>query len=299
MKKTTIFIVFLLFIFIMSYTAEAGEDNLFFSINDAEGDDYGPGSYLYPENEVFNDNQLFDITKFEIEQSSINYKFIFTFKKLPDPWQSQFGFSLPLIQLYIDNRKGGATRVFDDGANVRFDSRHPWDLLLDISGWWIRLYRPEDKYKSEDALEMKKNPYDLEEALVEVEDNKIYVTVSKDEIGNLIDAYIYIVVGSFDPFGPDNYRVIESEKSNWNFFDPGIKTAAPRVIDIILPSSRKQTEVLSNYNDDYAVIYPVRIASASESNITLLIAIIFVITICMILLFYIVYKKLFLTNNNK
>ncbi len=241
-------------------------------IEDNTGDDYGPGMYHYPRHEDFKPYEgLFDIKKFSLETVDDYYQLKFVFSKLTNPWNKVYGFSHPLIELYIDNQKGGSTESFMAAARVNFDSDHPWNKLLRISGEFVKLYTSEDEIEEyvDLASDLTRSRWELDDAQIGVENNSIIVKIRQDLLGDLKDAYVYLLVGSFNPFGYGYYRDIRSEPSNWYFSAPGISSQeivyAPRVIDIILPENKNQRQVLANFDqENYAVVYPVSL-DKSES----------------------------------
>ncbi len=260
-------LILMLLPFFIQVTA-AAEGNMIFTIEDPVNDDYGPGTYSYPTHEIFQGDGLFDITNFSIYDEDSDYLLSFEFSRLTDPWQSKFNFSLPLIQLYIDNQKGGSTQLFKEGANVKLDPGHPWNVLLKISGWWVRVFSPDDRNQEIDFWDVEENPWDVNEARLEVKNNNILLWIDKELIGPLENSYIYLLVGSFDPFGPDYFRTIDREESSWTFTDSGHENLgkAPRVLDILLPPGLDQTRVLSSFDDDYPLIYPLKIKDSGAIN---------------------------------
>lgn len=267
-----IIITLIMVLSLFNMVKAAEEDQVFFSITDPTGDDYGPGTYKYPTNEVFRFHKgLFDITGFSVKRDGEDYLLRFSLKKLTNPWKGKFGFSLPLIQLYIDNQEGGSTELFKEGANVRLDPRYPWDRLLKISGWWVRAYQPEDRNKEVNFWNAEENPWDVSDARVEVEGNDILVRLKGEVTGKMENARVYLIVGSFDPFGPDHFRSVERELSSWSFADLTHDNLdkAPRVIDLVLPANRDQAEVLGDFVDDYPLIYPFQIRESGNMFISL------------------------------
>ena len=108
----------------------AENTNTIFTIEDPAGDDCGPCYYSYPSHEVFHPYKgLFDITKMMIIDNNNTYRFKLYFSNITDPWSSQYGFSMPLVEIYIDNGKDGCRELFKEGANVRLDPEHPWNNL--------------------------------------------------------------------------------------------------------------------------------------------------------------------------
>lgn len=146
------------------------------SATDPTGDFRGPGWYLAPQNPVFKNGTVFDITRFEILYNATADALIFriTFADLGgNPWGSETGISLQYIQIYIsrgfpgnpwgtvtcsilrpddgDIASGNAyfdetTRFFcPDPANlthfkytpgVKISGSAPWDVAIFIGPKW-------------------------------------------------------------------------------------------------------------------------------------------------------------------
>ena len=279
-------------------TATGGE---MFYIQNKTGSDYGSGNYQYPQYRDFEPYQnLLDITELKIEQLAEDYLFNFTFVKITNPWDKDYGFSHPLIEIYIDNQEGGSTTSFQQAARVNFDSRHPWNKLLKISGEFVRVYAHEDG--SEELIDLSsmigQSDWDLsaEDAKIWTEGHTIKLQIRQEILGSLQKASLYVLIGSFNPFGPGYYREIRSEPSSWFFYDLTLTEAeveyAPRVIDIILPEGKDQKEVLGNFtNGKYAVVYPVKIGEEEHPVAVDWYIYLLVFTLVIIILFYFFIKK--------
>ncbi len=293
-------LVFFILLFFISFIVSAGDYQKIFSIEDPVGDDYGPGTYLYPTDDIFKAEEgLFDITSFSISEKEDTYLLAFEFAKIIDPWQSKFGFSLPFIELYIDNQKGGSSELFRNGSNIRLNPRNPWDILITFNGWWVRAYNPDDREKKADFWNTDENPWDVKQSHVEVKENTIFLELGKEVTGELEGAYLYLLVGSFDPFGPGYYRNVGNNYSKWEFaeLDTSDLQYAPRVIDLILPNGRIQSTVLSNFSEDYPLIYPLKITM--NDRFIPYIKVIIPLMFLLILLIIMVYKKPWISHNNK
>jgi carbohydrate-binding DOMON domain-containing protein len=153
--------------------------------------------------------------------------------------------------------------LFEPGAQVRLNPENPWNKLLIVNGWWISLYTPDDSNKRvvDFTVTGQEVPWLINDPDINVNNNLIKLNIEKDKLGSFDNAYLYILVGSFDPFGYDYFRGIRKEKNSWFFAAPETEdlTYAPRVIDLIVPPEMDQTEILSNYNDDYPQIEPIYI----------------------------------------
>ena len=252
---------------LFSLVVEAEENSWSYTIRDAVGDDYGPGNYQYPENKIFAPYEgLFDIKKFSIKESGENYILEFEFVKITDPWQSNFGFSLPLIEIYIDNGEGGSTELIEKGANVKLDPDYPWNKMLKLSGWWLLLYDNNidtDEIVSIDG-DVMQSKWQVEDSEVKRKDNLIRVKLPREEIGEMSNSHIQLLVGSFDPFGPGHFRESSDEPSNWKFYTPTLEnpTKATRVIDTILPNNLNQEQILATDNDKLPQMAAIKLKKA-------------------------------------
>lgn len=217
--------------------------------SDPVGDELSPG-LTYPTHEHFTPYKgLFDLTEFSvIDQDAHYYRFHFKFVALPNPWRSPHGFSHPLIQIYIDNVKGGSTELFRRGAGVRLDPEAPWDVMLHITGWWVRLFRPEDRQKMqemENQWNLQQNPFELMGAKVQKKDSAIEVQVPKKQVGQLENVRLFVFIGSFDSFGFDYYRDIDTNSDEWVFGGSNQPDLTPRVLDLLVPEGIDQTHLLT------------------------------------------------------
>ncbi|MEM1570637.1 MAG: glucodextranase DOMON-like domain-containing protein [Pyrobaculum sp.] len=143
---------------------------------DPTGDFKGPGWFIPPQNPVFKNGTVFDLTKFEVLYNATADALVFrlTFADLGgNPWGSETGSSLQYVQIYISRGFPGnpwgtvsctilrpddgdvasgnaffdeATRFFcPDPANltqfkytpgVKFSSQAPWDVAIFIGPKW-------------------------------------------------------------------------------------------------------------------------------------------------------------------
>lgn len=250
-KKILIYIIlFLLCLLILPVNLKAAEkQKVIFNHLDAVGDDYGPGNYRYPQDDIFqNKGYLFDLKSLTIFELDKQYRFRFSFSELTDPWGAKFKFSLPLIEVYIDNEKGGSGSLFHEGANVRFKENFKWNKFLKISGWWVRVFTPESK--KDNMLNINEfsfnNNFSMEDIQLKKEKNDILLSISKEKLKSLKNAKITVLVGSFDPFGFDHFRSLNREKHYWQIYtsSDGSLKKLPRVMDILTPGAESQKNIL-------------------------------------------------------
>jgi len=252
------------------------EGKVLADVKDPEGDDHGPGSYTYPTDSVFKPG-VFDLLRFRLLEENDWYVMEFQFKNLGgNPWNAPNGFSLQIIEVYLDFKKGGNTsaiKMFSNGpgSNVRLDPNHPWDVALRIAGWDYGnlIVLPNGKViKGEMAIS------------ADPTRNTIIVKLPKEYL-NISDygLYISVLTGSQDGYGPDKWRDVAVKAEQWKLgggnADAIIAGVAPRVIDELVPPGFKPTqeEQLSSYNAAEkklatVVMIPLIKGAAGQSNQT-------------------------------
>jgi carbohydrate-binding DOMON domain-containing protein len=175
------------------------------------------------------------------------------------------------------------------------NSEHPWNKLLIVNGWWVSIYTPDDSNKRvvDFTVTGRQVPWLIDDPNITVDNNLIKLIIEKQKIGSLDKASLYILVGSFDPFGYDYFRGVRTEKNSWFFAAPEVDdlTYAPRVIDLVVPPEMDQTEILSSYEDDYPQIEPIYIGKKNVFG-EYSFYIYFIIFIILIIISYIVVKTI-------
>ncbi len=201
-------------------------------MTDPEGDDHGPGTYTYPTDQVFKPGGVFDLLRFRMLEQTDSYVMEFYFKDLGgNPWNGPNGFSLQIIEVYLDFKDGGnssAIKMFEDGpgSNVNLDPEHPWDVAFRIAGWdYGNLIVLPNGTAIQGELQISADPVK----------NAIIVKVPKKYIQINEDYGLWggdVLVGSQDGYGPDKWRPVAVEAEQWKLggADPQavINNVAPR-----------------------------------------------------------------------
>jgi len=105
------------------------------SFKDPTGDDFGPGKYTYPTDQVYKPGS-FDLTDFKLSidgkkatvEVSVN-------SALEDPWGMKVGFAVQMVFIFID-KDGKEGSGFTDGLpglNVKFAAKDAWDKCIILS----------------------------------------------------------------------------------------------------------------------------------------------------------------------
>ncbi|GAB6100142.1 hypothetical protein JCM16358_20210 [Halanaerocella petrolearia] len=238
-RISEILLISIIIVMLLAPFVQAEEKSIF-ELNDPVGDDFGPGSYTYPTSKQFTPFEgLFDLTNFKVEETGDNYKFLFKFVEITNPWHAKYDFSHQLIQVYIDNQDGGSLETFKPGANIQFEQRHPWNKLIKLTGWSVEVYSSQDDPKKENRLT---------KAQVELEDETIKLIIPKEKLGSLKEAHYYVLIGALDGFGYDNYRPVVEEAEGWKFGGGTDTDLNPNVLDTVTPEGMNQKEVLGSFD---------------------------------------------------
>ncbi len=281
---------FILVIILIPFVSVLAEEAIFIH-EDEIGDDYGPGNYVYPLHPHFHPHEgLFDLHKFRVRAGEEIYYFDFTFGKLTDPWESFFGFTHPLVHLYIDNSEGGSTEPVKPVLEVEMSPEFPWNRAIVFSGWWIQGLKEGEEWRSpeEDVSWESPRPTSLEGSDLSVEGDTITLEVPAEWIGPLEDARYYVLVGAYDPLDPYYFREISEQASLWSFGGGEGENGNHPIIDILVPENLVQEELLAYKNP---VLQPIGPIPPEEINYHALI----LITLFFLILigggFFLVWKK--------
>jgi carbohydrate-binding DOMON domain-containing protein len=125
---------------------DLGTTTILVDITDPERDDYGPGSYSYPLDSVFNPGN-FDAQSFQVGFDDENVVFRFYLRgPIDNPWGSPNGLSLQTFDVYVDadgDGQGGVAML--PGRNLAFQEGFAWDYAISVEGWTSGVFTPGDE----------------------------------------------------------------------------------------------------------------------------------------------------------
>ncbi len=102
------------------------------SFTDPQGDDTGPGSYIYPSNPVFQPG-AFDLRRFSVTPEGDRLRLDFVVAApLQNAWDMAGGFDVQMFFVFIDTGPGGHTAGLP-GLNIAFADDHAWDKAIVVS----------------------------------------------------------------------------------------------------------------------------------------------------------------------
>lgn len=211
-----------------------------FAMDDPDGDDYGPGGYLYPKHSAFAPHKgLFDLLRFRVLDAPQSVLFEFMFAAMSNPWGAPEGFFHQRMDVYIDAVPAkGETEPVRPGPGVHFAPEYGWEYRLRIapfhgSRWFTNLEAGGPDGLAKGVI-----------AQVQPDGKTVRVSVSKKLVPAPEPTWkYYVLVGAHDAFGPDGYRAVDSEGGDWVFGGARVEVAAaPRVIDLLAPGWGRNTQ---------------------------------------------------------
>ncbi|MFN2135747.1 MAG: glucodextranase DOMON-like domain-containing protein [Candidatus Promineifilaceae bacterium] len=122
---------------------DLGTTELVLEVADPEGDDHGPGTYIYPTDSIFSSGN-FDLTDFQVGSTESDIVFKFTLHgPVENVWDSPNGLSLQTLDVYIDtDGDGQGGEALLPGRNLALDEGMRWDYAVTSEGWTSGIYTP-------------------------------------------------------------------------------------------------------------------------------------------------------------
>ena len=227
-------------------TATSPGDRLF-RIEDAAGDDHGPGTFTYPGSAVFTPG-CFDLLSVEATDGGEDVLFSIRLgADLVDPWDgSPVGYDLQNIDIYVDTRgEGGFTELLP-GRRALVADGYAWDRAVFATGRTDVVER--------DVAE-KVNAAMREALFVPLEDRQsidgdvLTLRVPKSFLGEMRPGWAFqvVVTGSEGSMEADSLRVreVRATASEWNFGGGSDGVEDPNILDLLVPAGMSQAEALA------------------------------------------------------
>jgi alpha-amylase/alpha-mannosidase (GH57 family) len=236
---------------------DLGSGELVFEVQDPEGDDFGPGTYTYPTDPVF-EPQVFDLKSFSVlyDEDFMIFKLAF-YGPIPNPWGSGRNLSLQTVDVYVDLDPGGGTglRMLLPGRNAALSSGNGWDVAIWAEGW-----EPAVLSADEETGQPRSVNVDFR-ILVDPALQTITIRVPRQVFGegDPQDWGYAAVVLSQDGFpstGVWRVRDVHTQAEQWRFGGAPDDNNHTRIIDMIWPAgaSPDQTDMLGSYISSNAAL---------------------------------------------
>ncbi|MEX2542630.1 MAG: glucodextranase DOMON-like domain-containing protein [Trueperaceae bacterium] len=192
---------------------------------DPVGDVVGAGSLEPPTAAVYRNLAPFDllgVTVADEEQLTV----LIELGSLTNPFELPLGFSLPVIEVYLEGGRGGRAELLE-GSRMRLPNGRSWEVALRLTGEGAAAYRA-----SEDGT--------MESVTPEVEVDGNVLTVSTP-FARPSRARVYAMTGLYDLFGTSPWRPVEATESPWAFSN---ETQRTPVVDVLTDDSSAQRQAV-------------------------------------------------------
>jgi hypothetical protein len=177
------------------------------SVTDPPGDAIGNGSLRPPTDVVFRTTAAFDVRRIDVFDTP-EFSFAITFEQLSNPWELPYGFSLPIVEIYLATGDEGGQADLLPGSGMSLAAGQQWNYAFRITG---------ESFAMLAANPFGGDPIDVTERLgaeLYVEGNTLYVDTLLTRPSRFS---LYGMVGGYDPFTESGWRPVRREPSPWSF----------------------------------------------------------------------------------
>ncbi|OTF02016.1 glycoside hydrolase family 97 catalytic domain-containing protein, partial [Halorubrum sp. SD612] len=222
-----------------SATVTVAPGDVVSEFTDPQGDDDGPGEYVYPTDGAFRDG-AFDLRSFRVLETDEEYRFAFEVESLYDAFGGTFSPHYFAVYLRDPSADGGRTTELG-GLGITAEFAEPWQYRVDASGF------------STGIVDAEGNGLGSPTAFASFGANVAVVSIPKTALGgaDISDWEVLPIVGS-ENFG--SFRDVQVDAGGFVFggAKEGAVENAPSVIDLITPEGTSQADALAYDADTLA-----------------------------------------------
>lgn len=220
--------------------------NVVLDVADPEGDDHGPGGYLYPTDVVFR-RGAFDATGFVVGSDEDAVIFRVTFRgPVENDWGAPNGMGIHTVDIYIDSDgPANGARLLLPGRNAALPPEYAWDVAVWAEGWTPGIYRPgaDGPVQVDGILDI----------LTNAGQRRITIRVPRSALpeGDPAGWAYAVVVGSQEGYpssGVWRLRDVETGAQQWRIGGaPSGSINHTRIMDVVFPEEGVQEAMLSDF----------------------------------------------------
>ncbi len=227
-------------------------------VEDPQGDDHGPGTYVYPLDPVF-PPAAYDLREFFVGEDEKNLVFRFTFYgNLNNDWGAPNGMGIHTLDVYIDAKDGGA-RLLLPGRNAALPRGEGWDVAIWAEGWTPGIFTPPTAAGTEPV---KIGGVEALNIVTDPGQHRITIRVPKEVVAQALGVpvadlnpkawgYLGVVLSQegFPSAGVWRVRDVNPKPAQWRLGGAPDDTNHTRIIDVAYPPNHvpTQEEALSTY----------------------------------------------------
>ena len=203
------------------------------TIPDPAGDAVGNGSLALPTAPVYRRN-AFDLLSVEV-QDAPNLALDITMASFDNPWRLPNGFSLPIVEIYLDTAEGAGQAELlygEAGSRMSLPAGVAWDYAFYITGDAFRVFSGETG-----------EPVDVTQSIgatLTREGNTLHLTT---RLPRPAREDTYAVVGSYDPLTESGWRPVTRTPSPGTLSSP---TQVVRAVDVLADTLEAQEGAINS-----------------------------------------------------
>ncbi len=228
---------------------DLGKSTVFLEVEDPKNDDFGPGTYTYPTDNVFVPG-TYDLKNFKVSYDEKNIFFKFSFYgPVMNPWGSPNNLAIHTLDVYVDKDPGAGTgaRLLLPGRNAALTAENGWEFAFWAEGWTPQILAPDAT-----TLEPKQLTELSFKILVDPAAQTVMLQVPKAVFGEGDPTqwgYAAVLLGQEGYPSPGVWRVrdISGKNEQWRFGGAPADSNHTRIIDMIWEAAGEQERMLSTY----------------------------------------------------
>jgi alpha-amylase/alpha-mannosidase (GH57 family) len=213
--------------------------NVFAEFTDPANDDHGPGSYVYPSDQVFKPG-VFDLVEIVAGWDEEDYIFRLQFRgPVLNEWGSPNGLSVQAIDIYLDvDGPSSGDRLLLPGRNAALLPEYAWDYAIWAEGWTPGIFVPgeEGPVRVDSRYTILTNPGQ----------RRVTIRVPRNLIsGDPAQWQIAVVILSQEGYpaaGVWRVRDVQSVAEQWRIGGGTGLQADTRIIDFLWPAGLKPSQ---------------------------------------------------------
>jgi len=195
------------------------------TVTDPSGDAVGAGDLSPPTHAIYRSLSPFDLHSLTITEAE-TLDLVVEMGSLANPLDLPLGFSLPVIEIYVEGEEGLGEELLP-GSGMRLPDGVNWEIAVRLTGDSATAYRLTEA--GEEAVSPQ----------VSVEGNSIIVSTPFPRPER---PRIFAMVGQYDFFGEEPWRQLEEGQSPWGFHSTGAQFLP--VLDVLAEDQAAQDQAL-------------------------------------------------------